>query len=129
LRIYRWRTKIEQAFRDLKSKLRIERLMNKRQSPMEKMLALLFLVYAVALLIGEGLRDRLYAQPSQTVSQDPGCPIPVQSQIGSKWKCYSGLFILLHQKLSLPLGEWRQILANALAVFTNIVQPSVPTHD
>ena len=121
LRLYRSRMKIEQTFRDLKSKLGMERLMNKCQSRMEKMLALLLLVYAIALLIGEGLRDRLYGQASHAW-------VSAHSKKGSKWKCYSGLFILLYQKWSLPPGEWRQILANALVAFTTLVQPTVPTH-
>ncbi|MEJ5203437.1 MAG: hypothetical protein WHV66_14525 [Anaerolineales bacterium] len=33
---------------------------------------------------------------------------------------------LLYQKWSLPLAEWRLILANALAVFMTIVQATVP---
>jgi hypothetical protein len=128
LRIYRCRMKIEQTFRDLKDKLGMQRLMNKRQSHMEKMLALLLLVYAIALLIGEGLRDRLYGQPPQTRSIDPAGATPIPSQKGRKWKCYSGLFVLLCQKWSLPVSEWREVLAQSLTAFTAIVQPTVPTY-
>jgi hypothetical protein len=37
----------------------MERLMNKTQENMEKMIALLLIVYAIALLVGENLRDYL----------------------------------------------------------------------
>ncbi|MEM4203126.1 MAG: transposase [Candidatus Methanomethylicaceae archaeon] len=63
--VYLSRMKIEQTFRDLKGRLGMTRLMNKRQENMEKMVAMLLLVYAIALLIGEGLRDRLYGPPNQ----------------------------------------------------------------
>jgi|Deesub1362A_J573_1020465.scaffolds.fasta_scaffold15241_2 hypothetical protein len=51
--------KIEESFRDLKGLLGMERLMNKTQENMEKMIALLLIVYAIALLVGENLRDYL----------------------------------------------------------------------
>jgi len=131
LRLYRCRMKIEQAFRDLKSRLGMKRLMNKRQAYMQKMLALLLLVYAAALLVGERLRDRLYGQPPQAHIPCPnhgGCSQSLPSKKSSKQRCYSGLFVLLCQKWSLPLKEWRLIITDALSAFTTIVQPSVPTH-
>ncbi|MEM4203368.1 MAG: hypothetical protein QXS54_04790, partial [Candidatus Methanomethylicaceae archaeon] len=63
LQVYRARTKIEEGFRDLKGLLGMGRVMNKRQDYMEKTLALLLLVYAIGLLVGESLRDALYGQP------------------------------------------------------------------
>jgi ABC-type enterochelin transport system permease subunit len=38
------------------------KLMNKQQTYMEKMLALLLLVFAIGLLVGERLRDHLYGE-------------------------------------------------------------------
>jgi hypothetical protein len=61
-RIYFARMKIDESFRDLKSLLGMTKLMNKRQAIMEKMLALLLLVYAIGLLVGERLRDHLYGE-------------------------------------------------------------------
>lgn len=63
LRIYTERMKIEESFRDLKSLLGMGRLMNKRRDYMEKMIALLLIVYTIGLLVGESLRDFLYAKP------------------------------------------------------------------
>lgn len=123
LRIYRCRMKIEQTFRDLKDKLGMQRLMNKRQSYMEKMLAFLLLVYAIALLVGEGLRDRLYGQPPPTRPKNPACATPILPQKGKKGKCYSGLFVLLCQKWSLPISEWQKILAQALTALLLLFSP------
>jgi len=60
--IYFARMKIEESFRDLKSLLGMTKLMNKQQIYMEKMLALLLLVFAMGLLVGEGIRGHLYGE-------------------------------------------------------------------
>lgn len=60
LEIYRRRMKIEEAFRDLKSLMGLERVMNKKRGNLEKMIALLLLAYAIGLLIGEAIRDTIY---------------------------------------------------------------------
>lgn len=39
------------------------KLMNKQQVYMEKMVALLLLVFTIGLLVGEELRDLLYGEP------------------------------------------------------------------
>jgi hypothetical protein len=59
LRIYFNRMKIDESFRDLKSLLGMDQLMHKRQDYLEKMLALVLLIYTIAFLIGEKLRDHL----------------------------------------------------------------------
>jgi hypothetical protein len=73
-RIYLSRMKIERSLGDLKSLLGMTKLMNKKQTYMKKMLALLLLVFAIGLLVGECLQDHLYGEciaemsPSQTQS-------------------------------------------------------------
>jgi len=130
-RIYFARMKIDESFRDLKSLLGMTKLMNKQQPIMEKMLALLFLVYAISLLVGEGLRDHLYGEllgEQQAVPEKeriPGCPFRKK---GKKWKRYSGLFILLKQKWSLSAHEWQKLVSAALSSFTSMVQHNVRTH-
>lgn len=131
LRIYRARMKIEESFRDLKSLLGMTRLMNKRKSHMEKMLALLLLVFAIGLLVGERLRDHLYGEAmaeDETLpekEQIPGSPFRKK---GKKWKRYSGLFVFLKQKWSLAAKERHLILEDALAAFVTLVQHPVPSH-
>jgi Transposase DDE domain len=131
LRIYFARMKIEQSFRDLKSLLGMTKLMNKQQQIMEKMLALLFLVFAISLLVGEGLRDHLYGELIQEQEVVPmkerisGSPFRKK---GKKWKRYSGLFILLKQKWSVSASEWQEIVTTAFTSFMIIVQYPVPSH-
>lgn len=122
--IYLSRMKIEQTFRDLKGLLGMTRLMNKRQENMEKMAAMLLLVYAIALLIGENLRDRLYGPPIQPQESVDVLP----HRTGKKWRRYSGLFILLKQKWWLPPREWQAMVKDTLASFAALVHPLVLTH-
>ena len=63
LQIYFARMKIEETYRDLKSLLGMTKLMNKQQVYMEKMVALLLLIFTIGLLVGEELRDLLYGEP------------------------------------------------------------------
>lgn len=60
LEIYGARMKIDESFKDMKSLLGLERVMNKRRENMEKMVCLLLIAYAIGLLVGEGVRDRAY---------------------------------------------------------------------
>lgn len=48
---------VKEGFKDLKGLLSLERIVNKRQENMEKMVAMVFLAHALGLLMGEGLRD------------------------------------------------------------------------
>lgn len=86
-RIYFAHMKIDETYRDLKSLLGMTKLMNKQQEKMEKMLAPL--VFAIAFLIGENLRDHLYSEPVAeneaiaTMDRIPGIPHKKKSK---KWK-------------------------------------------
>jgi hypothetical protein len=63
VRMYLQRMKIDATFRDLKDLLGLERLMNRSQESMEKMVALLLLTYTIGHLVEENLRDFLYGPP------------------------------------------------------------------
>jgi hypothetical protein len=130
LDIYFRRMKIDEGFRDLKNLLHLDQLMNQKPAQMEKMIALMMLAYSIGLLIGEAVRDDVYGEP--ITGKTPVLPserIPDQPQLrqGKKWKLYSGLFILLKQKLELPLKRRRRIYRQVLAVFTGLVQNPVRT--
>jgi hypothetical protein len=128
LRIYHARMKIDESFRDLKNLLGLDKLMNKSQQHMEQMAALTMLAYAVGLLVGETLRDELYPPPSPEApptSLPPTTNTPTARRC--KWQMYSGLFILLKQKLSLPADRWRQLIDQALQAFAALVCPPVRT--
>ena len=108
LEIYRARMKIEESFRDLKSLLHLDKIVNKTQDNMEKMVALVLIAYAIGLLVGESIRDHQYslsepANPTLSGKQDP-------AHNSKYWKLYSGLFVLLKQKITLT----HQVLAQAI---------------
>ncbi len=75
--------------------------MNKRRSLMEKMVALLLIAYALALILGEALRSELF---------------PAECR---KHKLYSGPFIFL--KLQLELSP--PLLALSRSAFSLMVCP------
>ncbi len=124
LALYFQRMKIELCFRDLKSLLHIDKVMNKSQFYLDKMLALVMLAYAICLVVGEGIRDVQYAQaaPDQlNLLKEP----PVEKQ--SRWYLYSGPFLLLKQRFRLPPTVLHQIVKAALAIFTQLVYAHVRT--
>ena len=103
LAIYLQRMKIEECFRDMKSLLGLEKLMNKRRDQMEKMVALLLIAYTIALWLGEMLRSVLFPEGTR------------------KHKLYSGLFVLLKLKLTMPRQDFLPISSRALSSFSNLV--------
>ncbi len=101
LRYYLERMKIEEAFRDLKSRFNFHKLMNKRRTFMEKMVALLLIAYTLALILGEALRSRSFPK---------GC---------RKHKLFSGLFIFLNLRLDLS----PPLLSLSHSAFSQMVCP------
>jgi hypothetical protein len=101
LAYYLERMKIEEAFRDLKSLLNFQKLMNKRRTFMEKMVALLLIAYTLALIVGEALRSEVFPKDCR------------------KHKLYSGpfIFIKLQPDISPP------VLAFSLSAFSQMVCP------
>jgi len=108
LTIYKARMKIEQAFRDLKSLLRWDKIMNKTRRNMEKVTAIMLIAYAIALLIGENIREQLY--------------------LGEKSKLYSGLFILLKHRIRLAKEVAGEILNRVHSLFSGIILGDVRTY-
>jgi hypothetical protein len=126
LRIYLQRMKIAEAFRDLKGLLGLGRQMNKSREYMEKVVALLLLVYTIGLLVGERWRDFPYGTP---LGEGEGAPAGVNPhRPWWKGRCYSGLFVLLKQRWVVSLREWQAIVGGALAAFLALLFPPVPTH-
>jgi hypothetical protein len=108
LTIYKARMKIEQAFRDLKSLLRWDKIMNKTRRNMERMTAIVLLVYAIALIIGEDIRERIYQ--------------------GEKAKLYSGLFILLKHRIRSAREVIGESVTRAYSLLSAIILGSVRTN-
>ena len=108
LAIYTFRMKIDESFRDLKSQLSLDKIMNKKQENMEKMIALVLLTYSIGFLLGEGIRDRMYE--------------------GKKWRRYSGLFILLKQRIQLSEEVISEVIDGVYLLFMRIVLGYVRTN-
>jgi hypothetical protein len=125
LGIYQERMKIEEAFKDLKSLLCIDKLMNKRQEYMEKMIAMVLIAYCIGLLVGEAIRDYLYRRGSENQKTKKCKKGSRGNRISSKWKLYSGLFILLKHKLQLPLEVLEEIVKMVFQFFVTLVHGNV----
>lgn len=110
LTLYQQRMKIDESFRDLKNLLGLGRVMNQRQDYLEQILALLLIAYTIGLLLGETLRDKLFDSSH------------------SKYRLYSGLFLLLEHRpqVSRAMAKW--VANTALLAFTNLVSAPVRTH-
>ena len=105
LAFYLQRMKIDQAFKDLKSLLGMDKMMHQKRHWMEQMVSLALIAYAIGLVLGETLRANLFPETSR------------------KRNLYSGLFVLLKLKLSLPYQDFKQISFLALQTFHAIVLP------
>ncbi len=127
LRIYFKRMKVEETFRDCKDLLGLDRLMNKQQAHMEQMVALTLIAYVAALFVGEALRDLCYGErsPEQITYESLLAPKPPSTR--SKWKHYSGLFVLLKQQLRIPTEQLILLLLPVSQAFASLVFGNVRT--
>jgi hypothetical protein len=128
LEIYQKRMKIEQTFRDCKDLLHLPKLMNKHQHHLEQMIALTLIAYNLGMWFGEALRDVTYGhiKPSQIKLSLAG-KLKVDLKKYPKWSIYSGLFVLLKQKLRISLDELRLIIQEAEKAFTDLIIGNVRT--
>jgi hypothetical protein len=110
LEIYLDRMKIEESFKDLKSLLGLERIMSKDRQYMGKLIMLVLIAYTIGVLVGEKIRDRTYRSEK-------------------KWNRYSGLFILIRQRVTLPGKEIRKMKVLAYRLFQQMLHAPgvVPT--
>jgi hypothetical protein len=128
LEIYQKRMKIEQTFRDCKDLLHLPKLMNKHQHHLEQMIALTLIAYNLGMWFGEALRDVTYGhiKPSQIKLSLAG-KLKVDLKKYPKWSIYSGLFVLLKQKLRIPKNEVRLITQEAEKAFADLILGNVRT--
>jgi transposase len=119
LAIYQARTKIEESFRDLKSLLHLDKVVNKTQNNMEKMVALVLIAYAIGLLVGESVRDHLYGSSEQAPATTSRQQNPAHK--GKYWTLYSGLFVLLKQKVTLTHQVLEQLILAVQRAFACLV--------
>ncbi len=125
LAIYTDRMKIEETFRDLKSLLNLDKLMNKSQALMEQMVALVLLAFTVGFVLGEELRRAAYPYPGAAAAAASPADLDddVTANTTRKANLYSGLFLLLNRKLDLSRKQWRGAHERAVAVFAQFVLP------
>ncbi|OGN93331.1 MAG: hypothetical protein A2Z71_08270 [Chloroflexi bacterium RBG_13_50_21] len=128
LEIYQRRMKIEQTFRDCKDLLHIPKLMNKQQRHLEQMISLTLIAYNLGLWLGEALRDVTYGhiKPSQ-LSRCLAGKMQVDLKKYPKWAIYSGLFVLLKQKLRISRTEFRLTIQQATDAFAHLIYGNVRT--
>lgn len=127
LQIYFARMKIEQTFRDLKSLLHLDQLMNQQQEQMEKIVALVLLAFTIGYLVGEELRDHLYGPPpdlnaAPSAAAVRACPPPPTHP---KRACFSGLFILLKMERAVSTTRLQRLVSRARTHFTKLVRGAV----
>ena len=123
LEIYHARMKIEESFRVLKILLHLDKIVNKTQRNMEKMVALVLIAYAIGLLVGESIRDHLYGSSAQTQAATSEQPNPAPQ--GKYWRLYSGLFVLLKQKITLAHQALEQLILAVQRAFACLVLGNV----
>jgi hypothetical protein len=123
LELYLKRMKIEETFKDCKDLLHLTKLMNKKQPLLEQMIALSLLAYVVGVWFGEAIRDVVFglidiSQLAETLHNKS----PVDVNAHPKWLLYSGLFVLLKQKLRLSADQVAtisQVAADAFAILVH----------
>jgi len=118
LELYFLRMKIEICFRDLKSLLHLNKIMNKSQTLLEKMIAMVMLAYAISLVIGEAIRDVQYAQIDPHDFNLLHIPTGEKS---SRWFLFSGPFLLIKQRYRLSPQPLASIVQISLAIFSNLI--------
>jgi hypothetical protein len=128
LEIYLKRMKIEETFCDCQDLLHLTKLMNKKQPLLEQMIALCLLAYVAGVWFGEAIRDVVYgklviAQLSETLLNQSS----VDANTHPKWLLYSGLFILLKQKLRLSSEQVDAVAQVAASAFANLIYGNVRT--
>ena len=96
--------------------------MNKKQLLLEQMIALSLLAYVIGVWFGEAIRDVVYgkldiAQVPEALLNKP----PVDPNKHPKWLLYSGLFVLLKQKLRLSKKQVEAVTIAAACAFGILV--------
>lgn len=126
LDIYLHRMKIEETFKDCKDLLHLSKLMNKKQALLEQMIALCLLTYIAGVWLGEALRDVVYGKIKISAVADALLNrIPIDANAHPKWLLYSGLFVLLKQKLRLPKSEFDALSRAAASAFEVLIYGDV----
>jgi hypothetical protein len=102
--------------------------MNKKQPLLEQMIALSLLAYVVGVWFGEAMRDIVYGLTDiSQLAEALHNKSPVDVNAHPKWLLYSGLFVLLKQKLRLSPDQVATISQVAADAFAILVHGNVRT--
>jgi hypothetical protein len=118
LKIYLQRMKIEKTFRELKSILQLNTIMNKSHFYLDQMITLMLLTFAITVLIGEAIRDVRYAGVSPDQIDLKHLPDTAKN---SRWHSFSGTFVLLRQRRRLRHATLRKIISKVFAIFCSLI--------
>lgn len=100
--------------------------MNKQQALLEQMLALCLLTYVAGVWLGEALRDVIYGKIDISSVKDALLNhTPMDVKAHPKWLIYSGLFVLLKQKLFLTDDQFDAVTQAAASAFASLVYGNV----
>jgi hypothetical protein len=90
------------------------------------MIALTLIAYTVGLWLGEALRDVVYGNitPSQ-LEQSLSGRLAINIKSHPKWLMYSGLFVLLKQKLRISRNEFLLISQHVSDAFADLIYGNV----
>ena len=101
--------------------------MNKKQTNLEKMIAMVLISYSIGYLVGESLRDTIYGpEKAPQPKEDDGEGDSVKPK-REKRSLYSGLFILLKQKLDLTVDVLFALVQEVHRAFISLVLGDVRT--
>jgi hypothetical protein len=92
--------------------------MNKSQTLLEKMTAMVMLAYAISLVIGEAIRDVQY---THIEPHEFNLLLVPDGEKSSRWFLFSGPFLLIKQRYRLPLETLNLITDISLLVFANLI--------
>jgi hypothetical protein len=100
--------------------------MNKKQSLLEQMIALCLLAYTIGVWLGEAIRDVAFGNLDVALVPDALLTKPsVDANAHPKWLLYSGLFILLKQKLRLSRKQIDAVSQAAASAFAVLISGDV----
>jgi hypothetical protein len=118
LKIYLQRMKIEKTFRELKSILQLDTIMNKSHFFLDQMITLILLTFTITVLIGEAIRDVRYAGADPDQIDLKNLP-----NVGkrSRWHSFSGVFVLLRQRRRLEHTILRKITSRVFTFFCSLI--------
>ena len=82
------------------------------------MIALLMIAYALAVLIGEAIRDVRFARVDPNELDLPSVPTEIAD---TRWHSFSGIFLLLRRRRRLRFAMLRKIVSNVFSIFSSLL--------